>query len=181
MTAKFAFDQKRVLPPRPADDRERFATLSKAGLLHNDLRFLDSVLDRFAKTFNVNTATISLIGLYFQHIKASVGTNLFLSHRDDAFCAYTILEPEILVVSDARKDKRFQANPLVMGDPHIRFYAGVPLRIENGQAFGAFCLIGPEPREWTSEQSKLLIQAAAQINALLIQSGRLRQSEQTLS
>ena len=83
-----------------------------------------------------------------QIIKARVGASLETTPRSDTFCDHLLGRDEVLVVPDAREDPRFAANPLVTGEPFIRFYAGASLIYTRDLHLGGFCLLGPEPREF---------------------------------
>ena len=85
-------------------------------------------------------ALISLIAPNHQWFKLKVGKNA--QPHNKAFCAYTIRQPQILIVPDALKDERFTTNPLVISHPQIRFYAGVPLITSTAQVLGTLCVIG---------------------------------------
>ncbi|MBI3608873.1 MAG: sensor domain-containing diguanylate cyclase, partial [Nitrospirae bacterium] len=88
--------------------------------------------------------------------------------RDVSFCAHAILHPsEMLVVSDARKDPRFAENPMVMADPYIRFYAGIPLVTSTGFALGTLCVFDRTPRTLTDEQHHTLQALSRQVMAQL--------------
>ncbi|HEX4353648.1 MAG TPA: diguanylate cyclase, partial [Polyangiales bacterium] len=81
--------------------------------------------------------------------------------RDVAFCAHAILDHRPLVVPDARRDQRFAENPLVLGEPHIRFYAGAPLETPDGLNIGTLCAIDLQPRQFNDEQLATLGDLAA--------------------
>lgn len=84
--------------------------------------------------------------------KAQVGMKAIQTRRDEAFCAHAITMDAPLVVPDARSDPRFFDSPLVVRDPTIRFYAGVPLRILGGSAMGTLCVFDRVPRALSSQQ-----------------------------
>ncbi len=92
-------------------------------------------------------ALISLIDEDRQWFKSKVGLEVSQTPHDLAFCAYTIMSDKVMVVPDATEDKRFAENPLVTGDPKIRFYAGAPLITPEGHGIGILCVIDREPRE----------------------------------
>jgi len=133
--------------PIPANDAQRLQ------LLH-DLLILDTAPeDRFDKIvffameeFEVPIATISLVDEDRQWFKAKSGLSACQTARDISFCGHAIHTPEVLLVEDALLDARFATNPLVTGDPYVRFYAGAPLLMAPGLAIGTLCLIDVRPR-----------------------------------
>lgn len=111
---------------------------------------------------------ISLVDDHRQWFKANVGLpGVSETPREMAFCAHAILDDEVLVVPDASQDARFIDNPLVTGQPEIRFYAGAPLRLRNGHQVGTLCVIDRRAREINSSQLDILrCLAVAAANAL---------------
>ena len=113
------------------------------------------------------TALISLVAQERQWFKSKVGFDACQSPRNIAFCAHTILKPGLMIVEDACTDPRFADNPLVSGEPKIRFYAGAPLITPDGHAVGSICVIDYVPRQLSHEQQKALQTLAHQVVAQL--------------
>ena len=113
-------------------------------------------------------ALISLIDGARQWFKSRVGLELMETPRRLAFCAYAILDPDqMLIVPDATQDPRFAGNELVTGPMSIRFYAGVPLVMEDGYALGSLCVLDQRPRELTAGQREALTVLARQVVSLI--------------
>ncbi|HUD91845.1 GAF domain-containing protein, partial [Sphingobium sp.] len=119
-------------------------------------------------------ALVSLVDGQRQWFKSVQGLgDVRETPREQAFCAHTIHEDDLLLVEDAWDDQRFETNPLVRGNPHIRFYAGVPLRphkegfSDNLPGMGSFCVIDTKPRRLTEDQLAILRDLAAVASSLL--------------
>ncbi|MGH6610259.1 MAG: GAF domain-containing protein, partial [Burkholderiaceae bacterium] len=106
----------------------------------------DRVTKMVADLYDVPIALVSLVDECRQWFKSSHGLDTAETPREISFCQYVLAEGGPVVVTDVTGDPRFQGNPLVTGDLHIRFYAGVPLRAYNGAILGTLCLIDREER-----------------------------------
>ena len=113
-------------------------------------------LTRMAKRlFRVPIASVTLVDRDRQWFKSSVGLTERETPRSTSFCSHAILEDGVMLVPDAREDERFFDNPLVVGDPGIRFYAGYPLKV-GPYNLGTLCVIDNKPREFDSDEIQLL-------------------------
>lgn len=143
--------------PVPENEAGRQRTLEEFHVLDSPA---DEDLDRLtrlaSRMLGLPIALISLVDRDRQWFLSRVGLAATETGRDVAFCAHTICGDEVMVVNDARTDERFQNNPLVTGSPHIRFYAGVPLRSREGHNLGTLCVIGSEPRHLSGGERQLL-------------------------
>jgi CheY-like chemotaxis protein len=111
---------------------------------------------------------VSLIDADRQWFKAKVGLEASQTPREQAFCAHAIADPGgMLVVTDTHTDARFSGNPLVLGEPRVRFYAGIALRGAGGDALGTLCVIDHEPRKLNAVQLVQLEALAEQVSALI--------------
>ena len=148
----------------------------------------DAAVDRIAELaaamFDCPIALVSLVDETRQWFKARVGLEAKETPRDIAFCHHAIEDPdEVMVVPDALRDERFRENPLVTGDPDIRFYAGAPLRTPHG-ALGTLCIIDRKPRQLEARDRELLAklsEAVVEVFALRQEALRARRAEQLLN
>lgn len=116
----------------------------------------DRITRLIRNIFDLPIAIVSMIDGHRQWYKAYEGLDNREVGRNETFCKHTVQELMPVVVPDARDDVRFAQNPSVTGDPHIRFYAGVPLRTGDGHNIGTVCAIGYEPRQFTARETAIL-------------------------
>src|SRR5215470_12489764 len=143
--------------PVPANESERLRTLRAYRILDTkpEERFED--LTKLAALIcGTPISLISLIDTQRQWFKSKFGLDMNETPRAQAFCTHAIMQPEMFVVPDASRDERFAQNPLVTGDPHIRFYAGAPLAARDGHLLGTICVIDREPHTLTPAQTEAL-------------------------
>ena len=130
----------------PPDEERRLAVLESYCVLDTPAESGFDNITRLAQHFfGTRIALVSLIDRNRQWFKSRIGLDVEETHRDLAFCAHAILDDGVLVVPDATKDPRFAGNPLVTGEPNIRFYAGAPL-VADGHKLGTLCVIDDTPR-----------------------------------
>jgi GAF domain-containing protein len=144
-------------PPVPANEVARLEALRQYNILDTAPEQAFDDITRIASFIcGTPTAFMALIDRERQWFKARVGEKNSETPREQAFCAYTIMEPVLLEVEDAQKDTRFADNSLVTGAPHIRFYAGAPLLTADGYALGSLCVIDQQPRKLNEGQRDAL-------------------------
>lgn len=151
--------------PRHTDDEQnRLQILNALGILDGgpDERF-DRLTRMARRVFGVPIALVSLVDLNRQWFKSCQGMDFTSTARDISFCGHAILGDEIFVIPDALADARFDDNPLVIGAPGIRFYAGCPLRVSRGAKVGTLCIIDQQPRAFDAEDAAALKDLAAMV------------------
>ncbi len=152
----------------PANERERLRALAEYQILDTEPEpAFEGLADLTAHILDLPIALISIVDSERQWFKSAHGLGVPEIARDISFCAHVVAEDRELIVRDARVDPRFADNPLVLGDPQVRFYMGVPLRTHDGFVLGTLCAIDQKPRELTEEQQRLLRTIARQVTAQL--------------
>ena len=162
-------------PRIPRNETQRLRALHAYKILdtlaeqaYDDLTYLA------AQICDAPIALISLVDRDRQWFKSRVGLNAEETSRKVSFCAHAIHHPgELLEVEDALEDQRFAGNPLVTGDPHIRFYAGMPIVDAAGLALGTLCVIDRKPRVLKQAQRRALKALSRQVMAQIRLSSEL--------
>ena len=145
-----------------ASERDRLEDLSRTRLLDTPPEERFDRITRLAQAlFGVSAASIALIDEKRQFLKSFVGPLSRESERRHTFCTETIKSADTLVVENAITDERFRNSPLVTGNPHIKFYAGRPLRGPGGTHVGTFCIIDQSPRTFSDDERKVLADLTA--------------------
>ena len=168
-TNVFPIAAKQIAPPRSIDEAERLAALRSLELLDTDAEDVyDAITRQAAAICDVPLALISLVDQNRQWFKSRFGIEVpSETERSISFCTHTIHKQGLMEVNDALRDENFRLGPLVQGFPHIRFYAGVPLRTTDGHAVGTLCVIDQEPRVLTTQQRDSLKDLARVASGLL--------------
>lgn len=148
-------------PPTPATETARLRCLRGLELLDTppEERF-DRYTRLAQRLFAVPVAQIAFVDEGRQWIKSQSGESIAATSRAQSFCAHAILDPGVTVVEDAREDARFASNPLVSGEPGIRFYAGVPLAAPDGHRLGTLCIMDFSARKLSPEDLEPLADLA---------------------
>jgi len=155
-------------PQIPVDEAKRLAALYATELYGTAPEEAFDRITRLAtKLLGVPTALISLVGGDAQWFKSRCGFAAQTTPRNISFCGHAILTDQPMVVEDAARDERFFDNPLVVGEPHIRFYAGVQLYSVERDKLGTLCVIDTRPRTLGAEQLDELHELARMVEELI--------------
>ena len=164
----------------PENEEQRLRELLNYDVLDTDAEQLFDDLTQLASQIcDSPIALISLVDPNRQWFKSRVGIEATETSRNIAFCSHAILQREIFEVPNAKEDPRFHDNPLVTGEPNIRFYAGAPLITPSGHAIGTLCAIGHQPKTLTSLQRHALKTLSESVVAHLELKRKNRELERT--
>jgi PAS domain S-box-containing protein len=167
--------------PLPINELQRLEVLRNYLVMDTpEEKALDDLTKLAAAICETPIALISLLDEHRQWFKAKVGLDWVEATREGSFCAHALLQRDLFIVPDAAKDARFAENPLITGEPRIRFYAGAPLVTPEGETLGALCVMDRVPRTLTLMQEETLLLLSRQVMTqfeLRRQSGELRASE----
>ena len=164
------------------EDAARLRALDRYRLLDTPReQDFDEIAEAAAELCETPIAVVNLISDGRQFFKAEVGLGVRETPLDSSFCRQALLQQDFLCVPDASRDPRFEGNPLVTGDPGLRFYAGALLRTPEGQPIGTVCVLDTKPHDLTERQRKGLMRLARQTMAQMELRRSLReQAEQRL-
>ena len=143
--------------PIPENEKERLLSLHKLGLLDTkpEERF-DRITRTATETFNVPISTLTIVDEKREWFKSVCGLDQKEGDRAISFCGHALLANEVFVIPDTAKDKRFSDNPMVIGKPYIRFYAGVPIMNADGERIGVFCIKDIKSRKFSKDTEEML-------------------------
>nr|WP_288809464.1 PAS domain S-box protein [uncultured Sphingobacterium sp.] len=166
------------------DESERIHALYDYEILDTAAeKEFDRITEIASRVCKMPISLISLVDKKRQWFKSRVGLEVEETSRDLSFCQYALPNDQLLEVVDATEDERFKANALVISDPHIRYYAGLPLVDPNGYALGTLCVIDKVPRQLDENQKKILSLLRDEVVALIVnrkEKEKYKESEQKL-
>lgn len=171
-------------PAIPADEEFRLAALRELRLLDTPPEeAFEKIVTLGQALFDVPICLVSLIDANRQWFKARVGLEAAETTREISFCAHAIHHRDAFVVLDASRDPRFHDNPAVIGDPHVRFYAGMPIWLPNGYPIGTVCLVSPQPRAsfGMEETARLAALGQLALEAITARALRLQLDRESLT
>ncbi len=154
----------------PDNEEARRQSLERMTLLSTpDEAMFDRVTRTAQRLFGTSIASFTLVDGDRQYFKSVVGGgDNRETPRDISFCGHVVFQDEMMVVSNALEDERFADNPLVLGAPDIRFYAGRPIRNSEGYTIGTLCVIDQQPRAFSPSDRQSLDDLATWLESLLL-------------
>ena len=139
-------------------EASRIAALNRYAILDTEPeQSFDDLVTLAAHICRTPMAMLSLVDEHRQWFKSKVGVQVRETPREISICTHAIQQDDLFIVPDTRQDPRFRDNPLVVGEPRVRFYAGAPLINEDGFALGTLCVVDREPRELDEDQKNALL------------------------
>src|ERR1700761_1982340 len=145
-------------------EQERLSELQSFNILDTPSeKEFDEIVQLASLICETPMSLITLIDKDRQWFKSKIGVEGTETSRDIAFCNYAIQDDHLMMVENATKDRRFADNPMVTGDPNVRFYAGMPLISSSGYKLGTLCVIDREPRILSPSQQFSLEILAKQV------------------
>ncbi|MFK8138921.1 MAG: PAS domain S-box protein [Bdellovibrionales bacterium] len=161
-------------------EQKRLETLYGYEILDSDNeKQFDEITRTIATVCQCEFAMISFVDKDRQWFKSKVGTDMSEFPRDISFCDHTIANDGLLIIEDASKDSRFSDNPIVTGEPHLRFYAGASLVAPNGQKIGTLCITDTSPKTLDLAQKNLLTTFSNQIINIMELEKKAKQINET--
>ncbi|TYC49449.1 diguanylate cyclase [Rhodobacterales bacterium] len=153
---------------RTQNEAKRLEALHALQIFHSErLPEYDAVVEALAVVFDCPISLITIVAEEEQWFKARYGLDVVATPRESSFCQHTIQSDDLLIVPDAHKDTRFRDSPLVVGAPHIRFYAGYPISIDGVHRLGSLCVIDRKPRRPTKQQLQQLRRFGMLVDGLI--------------
>lgn len=168
--------------PLPTTEPERLEALSSYDILDTPReQAFDDLTMLASHICETPIAAISLVDDKRQWFKSAIGMEAVTeAPREDSFCAHAIREHELLIIPDTHADERFKENPWVTSRQAVRFYAGAPLRTEEGLALGTLCVADTRPRKLTAEKQALLQALARQVVSRMEERRKLAELSRTI-
>jgi len=168
-----------LAPGIPQNEAERIQVLRALLILDTEPEERFDVITAYCQSrFGVEIALVSLVDTDRQWFKSTCGLDAKETPRDISFCGHAILQDKVFIVKNALEDPRFSDNPLVVGPPNIRFYAGAPLKLSSGQTVGTLCIIDPKPKSLEPEEVDHLHVLAHMVSMELEGQGKIKNCRQ---
>ncbi|MCY7297034.1 GAF domain-containing protein [Alteromonas sp. a30] len=151
-------------PKVPSNEAERLCALNELNILDTPPEScFDDITEQAKSYFKLPIALVSLVDDRRQWFKSKQGLSVSETAKDISFCGHAINHDDVLYVPDTKEDVRFATNPLVVGEPYIRFYAGAPLILRQDIRLGTLCVIDRVPREFSDVDLMVLKELAASV------------------
>lgn len=153
-----------ILAPIPENEKERLIALHNLAILDTEpeKRF-DFITKEVKDKLNVPISTLTIIDKDREWFKSKQGVEAKEGKREISFCGHALLATEIFIVEDTLKDDRFKDNPMVVGEPYVRFYAGISLRDhKTKQPVGVLCIKDMKPRKLSLDEINILMDLSSQ-------------------